>query len=327
MDTLRQIAGQAMALFVQHDEAVFGVCGILIVLLLFRMASGKKDDKTKRQAASGGVRKRVAPKSLDDKIVAALPLYRGVQKKLSTIGYGTGVWIFILASGAGGVALAQFITFGVFEKSVLLMVLEALLCIALFQIIIDRIILTPIAERRRNLILAQIPGAIDTLVRTLKIGRSFDSALQVTAQQTEAPISEELQVINQMIEIGAAPEQAMRTVAADLELPEFDFIVSAYSIHLETGGDLAKGLEALSRMTREKAALSMKVDALVAEGKASGWVISALPVLMFGYFWIFKREYIEPLLSTPSGQQFLSAAAVLVVSGILTMRRITRFKA
>ena len=63
-----------------------------------------------------------------------------------------------------------------------------------------------------------------------------------------------------------------------------------------------------------------------AEGRFSGYVLTALPIGLFIYMLLFKGDFVEPLYTTGMGYALLGVAAVMLVSGSFVMSRLTKIK-
>jgi tight adherence protein B len=64
-------------------------------------------------------------------------------------------------------------------------------------------------------------------------------------------------------------------------LPGLKFFVVAVILQRETGGNLAEIIESLAHLMRERFRFRGKVRTLSAEGRLTGKILVAIPILMF----------------------------------------------
>jgi tight adherence protein B len=63
---------------------------------------------------------------------------------------------------------------------------------------------------------------------------------------------------------------------------------------------------------------------LSAEGRLSAIVLIALPFLIAGWIKLSTPAFLEPLLTEPVGRLMLMSAGVLMVMGIIVIRRMIK---
>lgn len=138
-----------------------------------------------------------------------------------------------------------------------------------------------LAQRRRKKMQEQFPVALDIFVRALRSGHPVSSAIDLLTQEMNDPIGSEFGLIADEISYGADLHEALEDMAERWDLDDIRMFVVSLSVQTETGGNLAEILDSLSRVIRERAALYLKVRALSSEGRMTGWLLTALPVLAF----------------------------------------------
>ncbi len=142
-------------------------------------------------------------------------------------------------------------------------------------------------KKRREEFIKTFPVAIDLLVRGLRSGLPVTETLGVVAAELDGPVAEEFRMVTERMKIGRTMDEALNISAERLSLPEFDFFCITLAIQRETGGNLAETLNNLSTVLRSRAAMKMKVKAMASEGKASAYIVGALPFVVFALiFWL-----------------------------------------
>ena len=65
---------------------------------------------------------------------------------------------------------------------------------------------------------------------------------------------------------------------------------------------------------------------LSAEGRLSSLILSILPILLFGALLLFNPQFLRPLYTTGLGIMMMAGSAVLMILGVLWLRKITEIK-
>ena len=69
---------------------------------------------------------------------------------------------------------------------------------------------------------------------------------------------------------------------------------------------------------------AIRVRTLSAEGRLSAWILTLVPILLFGVLWITTPSYLPPLLDHPTGQKMIAFAVAMMVIAVFWMRKIIR---
>ena len=93
-----------------------------------------------------------------------------------------------------------------------------------------------------------------------------------------------------------------------------------------TGGDLAEVLDKIGRSSRNASSSSARCRRTTAEGRLSGYVLLALPVLMFAVMLQVNRDYATMLLYEPAGKMMLTVAVVMQLMGWAMIKKIVNIK-
>jgi tight adherence protein B len=111
-------------------------------------------------------------------------------------------------------------------------------------------------------------------------------------------------------------------------VPNLDlkFFATAVVLQRQTGGDLAEILDKIGSLVRQRFQIWGAVQALTGEGRLSGIVLMALPVLLFLTVYWLNPEYVMLLFTEPMGKKMLIGAIVLQVLGALCIRKIVNIK-
>jgi tight adherence protein B len=185
-------------------------------------------------------------------------------------------------------------------------------------------ILSKRAQRSRK-ISEQLPDALDMMARSLRAGHALPSTFRLVASEMPEPVSAEFGLAFEEQNLGASFDHAVMQMAkrapdnGDLKI----FAVSVV-IQKETGGNLVEVIEKIAETIRARYRFYGKLRALTAEGRLSGLVLAALPIVTGLLIAVLNPTYIRPLVTTRVGQGFLIYAIVTWVLGGLWLKRMAR---
>ncbi len=168
----------------------------------------------------------------------------------------------------------------------------------------------------------QLPDALDLIARALRAGHAFSGGLKMVVEEFGDPIGIEFEKTLDEINFGVGVEQAMKNLAHRVDCQDLQFFVVSVIVQRETGGNLAEILEKIASLVRERFKLYGKIRTLAAEGKLSAGVLVALPPLLAFYMTIASPSYIELLIQDPIGITMVCFAAVMMLAGVVVMKRL-----
>ena len=99
-------------------------------------------------------------------------------------------------------------------------------------------------------------------------------------------------------------------------------VVTAVLIQRETGGNLAEVLDRIGGLIRQRFRFQRSVRTLTAEGRGTAWVVSIMPFALAVLMEVLKPGWVRTLVADPSGKQWFIGAFVLMVVGILWLRKL-----
>ena len=180
--------------------------------------------------------------------------------------------------------------------------------------------------KRRAKFAAQLPDAIEVIVRSLKAGHPLTTAIGMVARDLPAPIGDEFAACSQEMTYGLDLQSAVRAMATRVGAPEASVLASAVAIQQRSGGNLGEVLSRLSKLLRDRAKLQAKAKALSSEGRYSGVFLSAMPFIMFGIVTLFNPDYYGQVRDNPIVTPILVATFVWMVIGSFVIDRMVNFK-
>ncbi|MGN6333596.1 MAG: type II secretion system F family protein [Motilibacteraceae bacterium] len=179
-------------------------------------------------------------------------------------------------------------------------------------------------RRRLNSFADGLPETLQLVASSLRSGFSLSQALDAAVQDGRQPLAGEFARALAEARLGSPVEDALDRVADRMRSVDFHWVVMAIRVQHQVGGNLAEVLETTVRTMRERAAMRRQVRALSAEGRLSGYVLIALPIGMFGYMFLTRRDYVDGLWTTGLGLVMSAAALLLTTVGWFWMRKVAQ---
>lgn len=180
--------------------------------------------------------------------------------------------------------------------------------------------------RRMKQLTSQLPDVFEIMAQALRAGHSLASALEVVHDQLPDPVSSEFGRVFHEQNLGIKIEDAMLSMAERVDSLDVKFFVTAVLIQRQTGGDLAEVLEKIGGVIRERIELFGLVQGLTAEGRLSGWVLFALPMVVFAAVNVLNPDYSGMLFEETAGKIMLMVAGGMQLMGLAMIRWIVNIK-
>jgi tight adherence protein B len=180
--------------------------------------------------------------------------------------------------------------------------------------------------RRLRLFEAQLPGALDLLVRSLRVGHPFNAALAVVAQEMPDPLGSEFGIVVDEVTYGQALDEALEHLNERVDLPDLRYLTVAVQIQHGTGGNLAEVLNGLAKVIRDRFHMFSKIRAITAEGRWSSWFLSLFPIVMVVAVQVVKPDYYTQVADHPLFRTLAAITGVLLVLNVVFMRVLTKIK-
>lgn len=179
---------------------------------------------------------------------------------------------------------------------------------------------------RMNKFLNQLPDVFELMSQALRAGHSLANAIMLVGQQLPDPVGTEFLRVFHEQNLGIKIEEALRDMAKRVGLMDVRFFVTAVLIQRQTGGDLAEVLDNISGVIRDRIKLFGSVKALTAEGRLSGYVLLALPVVVFIVELVINPTYASVMIDEPIGNYMLIGAGVSQLLGLALIQKIVNIK-
>jgi len=181
-------------------------------------------------------------------------------------------------------------------------------------------------KKRIRVLVEQLPDVFDLMGQALRAGHALAGAIQLISQQMPEPVSKEFARVFQEQNLGIKIEEALISMADRVDQMDVRFFVTAVLIQRQTGGDLAEVLDKIGKIIRDRVQLLGTVQALTAEGRLSGWVLLALPVVVFFACLVVNPTYARVLIDTSTGRMLLGISGAMDLMGMAMIKKIVNIK-
>jgi len=168
----------------------------------------------------------------------------------------------------------------------------------------------------------QLGDTLTLLSNALKAGYSFAQAIDTVAKNAVAPIGDEFGRAVREMNLGGSPDEALGNITKRIASQDFDLVATAYSIHRTVGGNLAEILDNIAYTIRERVRIKGEIQTLTAQARASGSIITALPILLAAFMFFVTPTYFQPMFGSVIGWILLVIGGFMIFIGNLIIRRI-----
>jgi tight adherence protein B len=295
----------------------------LMAYALTQLAMGGRGEKKKLQqrlTAETQIENAFNTRSVilqtEESGLASWPMFQNLNRQL-TVAYTTmtverflfqaiilGLVLALVIGGLSGSVLVTLVAFG-------------------FGIYIPFFVLMNKRSKRQRLMANQLPEALDFLSRILRAGHSLSTGLQMMGEELPEPIASEFTRCYHQHSLGQPLENCLKEMSNRVDSTDFAFFVTAVLIQRQTGGDLSEVLNNISGMIRQRIRLQANVKAKTAEGRFTGYVLVAFPLVMFLLSNAINPQYAGVLIRTTQGLIMLGVAGFMMMFGLLAIRKIT----
>ena len=182
------------------------------------------------------------------------------------------------------------------------------------------------AKKRMSMIEEQLPDAVELMVRSLRVGHPFTSAIQIVAKEVEDPLATEFGIIADECAYGRDVSEALKEMAERLDMQDLRFLSVAVTIQQQSGGNLAEVLAGLAQVIRARFRLFRRVKAITAEAQWSGKFLSGFPLFCLVAILANDPNYYDDVLDHPYFIPACFVVGILLTANLFVMRALTNIK-
>jgi tight adherence protein B len=300
--------------------------GVLIAFEGLRQVVGRRTDieaarsaRIRQIMAESGSKMLLMHHVRPDTWQARIPVFGALGANMRQAGMKMGVRPFIAVCAFSGAVTfliwSQILGFGV-------AVLPALLIGAGLPVMV----VANFKRRRLERFTAQLPDALDLMMRGLRVGHPINTTLSNVVENMEDPISTEFKIMADQIAYGEDLVSAFMALAERVDQEDMYYLAASVGIQHGTGGNLASMLGTLSRVIRNRAMMRRRIKAISSEGRISAVILSGLPLLIFGFTSFSAPGYYTGVQDDPMFLPMAIAIVFFLVANFLVLRKLSSFR-
>lgn len=171
---------------------------------------------------------------------------------------------------------------------------------------------------------SQLPEFLAGLATSLRAGSSLPQALTLVGRETDDPLGTEIRRMGRREALGDTLDMALEDLARRVPSRELELAIIAIQTQREVGGTLAPLLDSVVETVAERQRLKAEVRTLTAAGRASGAILTLLPIGLGLVIWFINPAYVKPVFTTGIGHLMLGYGVLSLGIGTVVIRRMVR---
>ena len=178
--------------------------------------------------------------------------------------------------------------------------------------------------RRLSKFNEQLGDMINLMVNGLRAGYSTMQAMEAVSKELPPPICDEFHRVVQEMQVGIPMEAALDNLLRRIPSEDLDFLVTAINVQREVGGNLAEIMDTISFTIRERVKIKGEIRVLTAQVRASGTLLSLVPVFLALIIWFIDPTYIMSFMDDGPvcGAAIAGLVLIMIGLGYFIMQRI-----
>ena len=167
---------------------------------------------------------------------------------------------------------------------------------------------------------------ISTIVGSLRSGYSLPQSLKTVAEECDSPVKEEITYLLKEMSYGVTMEDALNNLNSRMPSEDLELMIQAVLIQRQVGGNLAGVLEIILKTIRDRIRIQGQIKTLTSQGRLSGKVIGALPIVIGGAIYLLNPEFMTPLFTNTLGRIMVTVGAVSGITGFILINKLTKIE-
>jgi tight adherence protein B len=182
------------------------------------------------------------------------------------------------------------------------------------------------ARKRVERMNGQLIDGLSFIANSLKGGSGLLQAMEDISREMGPPLSEELAQVVHEVNMGSDMESALLHLQARMASYDLELVITAMVINRRVGGNLAEILERIEHTIRERLRIHGEIKALTAEVKLSGIILATLPFFTGLAIAIISPNYLAPLFTTFPGQMMLGVGTIMLLVGLVMLKKLANIE-
>jgi tight adherence protein B len=180
--------------------------------------------------------------------------------------------------------------------------------------------------KRLNAFEELLPESIDLVGRALRAGHPLTAGFKMAADDGPEPVAGEFRRVFEEQRFGLPLQDSLLGMADRVNLMDVRILVTAILIQREVGGNLAEILDTLAGVVRARFTIRRQIRVYTAQGRMTGYLLSALPLILFSILYTINAQYMSILFTDPIGKILIGMAVSMQFLGFLWIRKIIKIE-
>jgi tight adherence protein B len=196
------------------------------------------------------------------------------------------------------------------------------LILAAFGFVFPFVGIRYLRKRRIHQFEKQLVDALTQMSAAFKAGLTLPQAAENISQEIGPPAGQEFSLFIRELKLGVPMEEALVNMSGRVGSDDLDLVGTSTNISRQLGGNMAEMYDIISATIRERFRLEGRIRALTSQGKLQGWVVACMPVALGLFLNWWRPDLMKPMLAHPFGWGLIGVIALMLLLGVLLIRRI-----
>lgn len=179
-------------------------------------------------------------------------------------------------------------------------------------------------NKKMNIFEEQLMDALGAISTSMRAGSSLLQSIEVVTAEAESPLKEEFSEVLRQVQLGMSIDKALKEMTERIKSQDLRLAVLAITVTREYGGNLGENLLRISAVMRERKKIRGKIDAITAQGRLSGWIVTFVPMFLLLVLKWMEPEMFGLMFTTLLGNILLGISVILVSLGNYIIMKIVK---
>jgi len=174
---------------------------------------------------------------------------------------------------------------------------------------------------RRRRFQAQFRDALIMVSNSLRAGFTLSQAVDILAREMPWPARDEFARTARDRDLGLSLDEALERLAERMGGESLRIFVTAVQVGRQTGGDLARLIDGMVKVIRERERVEERIHTMTAETRFQGYTLAALPYLLLALWVLVDGAGAREIFSTGWGRCLLTCGTFFNLLALAVIRR------
>ncbi len=161
-------------------------------------------------------------------------------------------------------------------------------------------------------------------MRSVRAGESMDQAIALVGDEVPHPLGVEMKRFAKHLELGLSVSAAAKAMTDRVPLADARILATTLIVQRTAGGNLAKTLERLSEVVRDRLNFRRQFRATSAGSRMAAILVTSVGLLAFAAIWLLEPDYLRRFFDDRAGMTIFGAIILLQIVGIVWVLGILR---